>query len=99
MSEAPKRHSLNNQKIIIVKPCGTDREVPSRHTPQDGIFRVMVVFGLIDLAVTVLCVIWAGRMAGSRARSQRGWMFAAAMLGPIPLAVLAALPVRGGVHR
>lgn len=54
----------------------------------------MIAFGLIILTVTVLCVIAAGRMAADRARSQRAWMLAAALLGPLPLPVLLALPRR-----
>ena len=52
----------------------------------------MIVLGLILL--TVLCVIAAGRVAGAKARSQQAWMIAAALLGPLPLPILLALPRR-----
>jgi len=54
----------------------------------------MIAFGLAALAVTILSVIAAARLAANRARSRRGWMLAAALLGPLPLALLIVLPRR-----
>lgn len=54
----------------------------------------MIALGSILLIVTVLCVVAAGRIAGDKARSQRAWMLAAALLGPLPLPLLLALPRR-----
>lgn len=56
------------------------------------------------LGVAILIVAWgvcqfiAQRMAISRARSPKVWMFLAAFLGPVPLAVLAVIPARYGEH-
>ena len=52
-----------------------------------------VIIALV-VAVTVICVLAARRMAISRARTRTGWMLSAALLGPLPLLALAALPVR-----
>jgi len=55
---------------------------------------LVIGFALAALAVTILSVIAAARLATSRARLRRGWMLAAARLGPLPLIVLIALPRR-----
>ena len=55
------------------------------------------VFVLVFLlAQLVVCVLVARLMAFRRQRSQRAWMWAAALFGPIPLGVLAMLPRRAG---
>ena len=46
------------------------------------------LLALLSFALTVLCVELARRMAVHRARSRRGWMMWAAVLGPLPLLVL-----------
>ena len=53
------------------------------------------MFGLgfaLFVAGTFVCVFFAGRMAGARARPPILWMLAAAFFGPLPLLVLAFLP-------
>jgi hypothetical protein len=54
----------------------------------------MIAFVLAALAVTIVSVIAAARLAANRARSRRWWMLAAALLGPLPLIVLVTLPRR-----
>jgi len=54
----------------------------------------MLGFVLAALTVTIFCVIAAWNMATNRARSEWAWMLAAALLGPLPLPVLFALPPR-----
>jgi len=44
------------------------------------------------LFASLLCIPLAGRMAVRRARSAKLWMWLAAFLGPVPLAVLAFIP-------
>ena len=46
---------------------------------------------LIAFLIVAVSVIAAQRMAISRARSPRVWMWLAAFFGPLPLAVLAGL--------
>jgi hypothetical protein len=53
----------------------------------------------VALAVTVVCAIAAGRMAVHRGRSPRPWVWSVFFLGPLPLAVLAFVPVRHGEER
>jgi hypothetical protein len=54
----------------------------------------MLVFAITALAVTICSVLAAARMAANRARSQRVWILAAALFGPLPLPILFALPRR-----
>jgi hypothetical protein len=58
----------------------------------------MTIFVLAALAVTVASVFAAQRMAANRSRSPRSWMWSAALLGPLPLALLAVLPPRRSTH-
>jgi len=44
------------------------------------------------LIVTLLCIALAQRMAIHRDRSAKLWMWVAACLGPLPVAILALLP-------
>ena len=44
------------------------------------------------LVALLLCIPLAGRMAVRRDRSAKLWMWLAAFLGPVPLAVLAFVP-------
>jgi len=44
------------------------------------------------LIVTLLCIALAQRMAIRRGRSAKLWMWLAASLGPLPIAILALLP-------
>ena len=44
------------------------------------------------LVASLLCIPLAGRMAARRDRSAKLWMWLAAFLGPIPIAVLAFIP-------
>ena len=59
---------------------------------------------MTPLSVGILIVAWgvcqyfAQRMAISRGRSPKLWGLLGALFGPLPLAVLAALPVRNGEH-
>ena len=46
------------------------------------------------LGVAILCVVAAFRMAISRGRRVRPWMWAAAFFGPLPLVALALMPRR-----
>ena len=48
---------------------------------------------ILGLAVTVLCV-FAAQALAIRNRSRMGWMWAAALLGPIPLVILLLLPAK-----
>ena len=52
------------------------------------------VRALFYLSLTFFCVHAAQRLASQRHRSQKAWMWAAALLGPLPLPVLAWLPQR-----
>ena len=49
---------------------------------------------ILGLAVTVLCVFAAQALAIRKGRSRMGWMWAAALLGPIPLGILLLLPAK-----
>jgi hypothetical protein len=49
---------------------------------------------ILGLAVTVLCVFAARALAIRKGRSRMGWMWAAALLGPIPLVILLLLPAK-----
>jgi len=49
---------------------------------------------ILGLAVTVLCVFAAQALAIRKGRSRMGWMWAAALLGPIPLVILLLLPAK-----
>jgi len=44
------------------------------------------------LVALILCIPLTGRMATRRDRSAKLWMWLAAFLGPVPLAVLAFIP-------
>jgi NO-binding membrane sensor protein with MHYT domain len=50
-----------------------------------------IAFPVLVFAL-LLCVPLAGRMAVRRDRSAKLWMWLAAFLGPLPLAVLALIP-------
>jgi hypothetical protein len=50
-----------------------------------------IAFPVLVFAL-LLCVPLAGRMAVRRDRSAKLWMWLAAFLGPVPLAVLAFVP-------
>jgi hypothetical protein len=58
----------------------------------------MSAFGIIALAATALSIFVAGRMAERRARPPRPWMWSAALLGPLPLAVLVCLKPRAAAQ-
>lgn len=59
----------------------------------------MTVLGVAILIVASgVCQVIAQRMAISRARSPKVWMLLAALLGPLPLAVIAVIPTRHGEH-
>jgi hypothetical protein len=47
---------------------------------------------LIALCITFLAVYAAQILAIRKGRSRMGWMWAAALLGPIPLVILLVLP-------
>ena len=49
---------------------------------------------ILGLAVTFLCVFAAQALAIRKGRSRMGWMWAAALLGPIPLVILLLLPAK-----
>ena len=49
---------------------------------------------ILGLAVTILCVFAAQALAIRKGRSRMGWMWAAALLGPIPLVILLLLPAK-----
>ena len=49
---------------------------------------------ILGLAVTILCVFAAQALASRKGRSRMGWMWAAALLGPIPLVILLLLPAK-----
>jgi hypothetical protein len=49
---------------------------------------------LFFLFATIACIAAAQRLATARGRSARGWMMAAALLGPLPLVPLAVLARR-----
>jgi uncharacterized membrane protein HdeD (DUF308 family) len=53
---------------------------------------------LIYLAVAFLCVYAAERLARRQHRSRKGWMWAAALLGPLPLLILVFMPEKTGAH-
>jgi hypothetical protein len=50
-----------------------------------------MTLAIVLLAVTVLSVAAAQKMASGRCRSARTWMIAAVLLGPLPLIALALL--------
>jgi O-antigen ligase len=52
----------------------------------------MSAIGFVVLLGLLLCIPLAGRMAVRRDRSAKLWMWLAAFLGPVPLAVLAFVP-------
>jgi hypothetical protein len=49
---------------------------------------------IVSIAITFLCVFAAQALATRKCRSHMGWMWAAALLGPIPLAILLLLPAK-----
>ena len=49
---------------------------------------------ILGLAVTFVCVFAAQALAIRKGRSRMGWMWAAALLGPIPLVILLLLPAK-----
>ena len=49
---------------------------------------------LIVLALTVVSVDLARRLATHKGRARGAWMWSAALLGPLPLLLLAVLPRR-----
>jgi hypothetical protein len=49
---------------------------------------------ILGLAVTFVCVFAAQALAIRKCRSRMGWMWAAALLGPIPLVILLLLPAK-----
>ena len=59
----------------------------------------MTVLGLAILIVACgVCQFVAQRMAISRARSPKLWGLLAGLFGPLPLALLAVLPIRRDEH-
>jgi hypothetical protein len=58
----------------------------------------MSALAIIALAATALCMFLAGHMAERRARSPKPWVWLAALLGPLPLAVLACLTPGGAAQ-
>jgi hypothetical protein len=58
----------------------------------------MMAFFLVSLALTFLCVYAAQEMAARQRRSRKGWMWAAALLGPFPLLILVCLPMKQTQH-
>ncbi len=52
------------------------------------------VVPLIALGITFLAVFAAQALAIRKGRSRLGWMWAAALLGPIPLIILLLLPAK-----
>jgi hypothetical protein len=55
----------------------------------------LVVLEAVALVVlTCTFVMATGRIATAKRRSPKGWMWSAAILGPLPLAVLALLPAK-----
>ena len=53
-----------------------------------------MITGLVLLALTVASVELARRLALHKARPRLAWMWSVALLGPLPLLVLAVLPAR-----
>ena len=53
-----------------------------------------MIYAVVILAVTVLSVDLARRLATHKGRARGAWMWSAALLGPLPLVVLALLPGR-----
>ena len=51
------------------------------------------------LIFTFVCIALARRMALQRGRSTKAWMWSAAFLGPVPIAILALVPARRGGTR
>jgi NO-binding membrane sensor protein with MHYT domain len=49
---------------------------------------------LVVVALTFLSVDLARRLAAHKGRARAAWMWSAALLGPLPLVVLAVLPSR-----
>jgi len=54
----------------------------------------MVYAVVVVLALTVVSVELARRLALYKGRERLAWMWSAALLGPLPLLVLAVLPSR-----
>ena len=55
----------------------------------------LVVLEAVALVVLTCAFVMAtGRIATAKRRSPKGWMWAAAILGPLPLVALAFLPSR-----
>jgi hypothetical protein len=52
------------------------------------------VVPLIALGITFVAVYAAQALARHKGRSRTGWMWAAALLGPIPVLILAVLPAK-----
>jgi hypothetical protein len=57
-----------------------------------------IVDSLIYFAVAFLCVYVAGQLATQRGRSRKGWVWASALLGPLPLLILVLMPRKAGAH-
>ncbi len=53
-----------------------------------------LAMSVLLLLITVACAVAARHMAIARRHAPVPWMVAAALLGPIPLALLAVLPAR-----
>jgi len=53
-----------------------------------------MILAVVILALTVLSVDLARRIATHKGRARLAWMWSAALLGPLPLLVLAFLPSR-----
>ena len=53
-----------------------------------------MIFAVVVLVLTVVSVELARRLAMYKGRARLAWMWSAALLGPLPLLVLAVLPSR-----
>lgn len=52
------------------------------------------ILPLIALGITFIAVYGAQVLAARKGRSRLGWMWTAALLGPIPLLILLVLPAK-----